>query len=119
MYDTFFQPYDIRCIQMSIQERGYSDSIGPVAGQSRATLGSSMKPWCIGMYLGKDTDVGHGYLLIIAHRIDFVILQMTRSHLGAVSKHKIATVYQCTLSTLAISHVRSSYMTSGVVGAER
>jgi hypothetical protein len=42
-----------------------------------------------------------------------------RSHLEAVSKHKAATVYQCTLSTLAISHASSSYMTSGVVGPER
>lgn len=41
-----------------------------------------------------------------------------RSHLEADSKHRAATVYQCTLSTLAISHVNSSYMTSGVVGAE-
>lgn len=42
-----------------------------------------------------------------------------RSHLEADSKHRAATVYQCTLSTLAISHVNSSYITSGVVGAER
>jgi hypothetical protein len=42
-----------------------------------------------------------------------------RSHLEAVSKHIAATVYQCTLSTLAVSHVRSSYTTSGVVGAEK
>jgi hypothetical protein len=39
--------------------------------------------------------------------------------LEADSKHRAATVYQCTLSTLAISHVNSSYITSGVVGAER
>ena len=71
------------------------------------------------MYLGKDTNIGLGYLLIVARRTNFIILQMTLSHLGAVSEHKAATVYQCALSTLAISHVRSSYMTSGVVGAER